>query len=1290
MKYRQLIATAFMWFCSFNLMMPTLHAEPVMPNSGLLFWFSADRDFKADYAKGEAQPNFLSDVHVVSNGKLNGAAQWEDDGVVTWKAPANVYARRGTVTFYWRSRTPVGEAPFNIFRIGFADHTSWDMAFLRIDWNGHGFDAFVTDTNLARVRVSSHLEKLPAPDQWQLITFTWDETSGVQLYVDEKEVAQKLQNADLDSGLDQFGFAGRIISPHQVQSRYHFMRGSDFDELRIYDHALSSDEVAALAAGKQPSQPTADESAARFAAWLHRYGWDVPSATVLTAPSTVIRKVEFADAIDIKEEMRKGIDGIPETTWPGVYNRSRLPGRDDYFELPDWNVYVNGGRNYDLIVPADEKFNRVEIRGAAFGKLQYAANATDARQNKYQQLDTRRQGAVRSVSNFAEHQGGRLRFANDEQETPIQEIWAYDIHPGIEPAGTFKLSYRIKADASPEFPCLKSLVDFIDGRYPEEERSIAVALPVSAKVAVAAGSATDTAVVQRKKNLAPLVHILVPSGFDDALPAKPLSRAWNYGWQNVHDGLDGIALDIPALHLPANAQGMIPLNIRVKDPIWPGRDMMDVSIAVHRDEPRTVWLDLRDRILTDKSFYIAIASAIPGFNADALDGMNIRLVFKNRDEAKIEHIADRFNQVKDNWGFLVEEHTSTRREALYRRLLADITDLLAADPGNVQGRIYWQDISYYAQSLPPSKMPVAPAGVPSWAFYQLEDLKLVRQFVDWWIDHRQDTFGDFGGGISDDTDLAQQWPGLALMGVDANKINRSLRALDDAVYKNGMIVNGLSYITTDELHGYEEGLNCDAERSYLNWGEPRAIEHMMATVKGLQNLIQVNSAGHMHFVSNWYGGRKIYREGPWQWQKPYSFTILHAPILLGVYNADPSSRHLVTGVIDGLLAHAKKDAAGNWHIPNEINWQSDAERSGDGGGVSTPLQAAWAAYRFTGNTDYLRPLLGMMATHNMDVVSEMNENVIDVLNKRSEWSRHFLDGAAHNATPFDLYESWQITGDKKWLVALHEKAIREKSQRMYMNTEGHWWTDRVEMPSNILQRERLGGVALERNFTYPGHTVSWKFAEQNAAEKVAILVEHATRDHFKIVAFNTTDHVQHAAMTTWNVTSGSWRVKRGIDTSNSDQPISAISSSNAELGRSVAMNVSFAPHVTTVMEFALEKSAATQPEQRADLGIGVDDVHVSHDAVTVTVHSLGAMATTAGSATLQDSAGHVYAKAMLPSLAAPVDLVAKTFNVTLHLPPGINPDHLVVHVEQENHQSEVTMLNNTVRMADVLSGSVQR
>src|SRR4029079_14621436 len=99
-----------------------------------------------------------------------------DDVVLAWKAPGNIYAQRGTLSFFWRSRYAVGEAPFPIFRVGYADHTSWDMVWLRIDWNGDGFDAFVTDDNLARTRVSHAVSAPPAADQWVLLTFTWDET----------------------------------------------------------------------------------------------------------------------------------------------------------------------------------------------------------------------------------------------------------------------------------------------------------------------------------------------------------------------------------------------------------------------------------------------------------------------------------------------------------------------------------------------------------------------------------------------------------------------------------------------------------------------------------------------------------------------------------------------------------------------------------------------------------------------------------------------------------------------------------------------------------------------------------------------------------------------------------------------------------------------------------------------------------------------------------------------------------------------------------------------------------
>jgi hypothetical protein len=1241
----------------------------------LLFRLSADQGFVAEQAGGDPVPNFQDKVAIVPTGVGGGGAiQWQDDGVVTWNAPGNIYAQRGTLSFFWRSRTPVGEAPFNIFRVGYADHSSWDMAWLRVDWNGHGFDAFVTDANLARTRVSFAMPATPKAEEWHHIAFAWDEIVGVRLYVDGREAARADRQADYDAGLDQFGLAGRIVSPHQVQSRYSFMRGSDVDEIRIYDRMVAPADVALLARTAEPAAAAAPDAAARRQAWLHRFGWDRASPPPLTAPATRIRKVEFAVAKDLKQWMWKGVDGIEETTWPGVYNRSRLAGRHDYFTLPDWNTYVEGGKAYDLFIPAGERVNRVEIRGAAYGDLSWSSDG-----GAYRSLARRPAGVVRSVDQFSDRTGGRLRFSNVAQETPIQEIWAYDVGAGAEPAGTFKLSYTVNADAAPAYGNLAGLVRFIEGRYPADERSIAVALPAGAssgRAAAAAGDPTAAGKAERPAGAAPIVHILIPAGFGDALPARAPSRAWNYGWENVHDGLDGLALDIPALKVRPGADGLIPLNIRVKDPIWPARDMIDVSVSVRPGEARTLWLDLRDRLLTADSLYLSVASAAADFGPKSLDGMNIRLVFKDREAAKAEHVADRFNQVKDNWGFLVEEHTASKRLALYRRLYADISDLLRVDPDNVHAREYWSDISYGAQGPLPFTQPAPPPGVPLWAFRQIEDLKLVRRFANWWIDNRQVPYGDFGGGISDDVDLTQQWPGLALMGVDPDKINASLRALSDAVYKNGMRTNGLGTITTDELHAYEEGLNSDAERLYLNWGEPKALERLMATTRALQNVILRNPAGHMHFASNWYGGTKIYREGPWEWQKPYSFTVLHGPVLIGVYNGNAGARGLVTGTIDGWMAHGKQDAAGRWIFPNEINWRSDAERIGDRGGLTTPLQGAWASFRWTGDDKYLRPLAGRIGETGPGTLAELNEDVVGLLGRRADW------GAALTAKPasaFELYEAWNLGGDKTFLERLHASAIQSKSQAMYMLTEGHWWSDRVEQPSEILQRERLGGVALKRNQVYPGHTVSWRFADPDGAEQVAILLPGARPDRFKVIAYNMSDRPQAATMTGWDVTAGEWRMTSGTDADGDDKADGEVATRALALERSASIDLIFAPRRATVLEFALVRGTIPV-EQRPDLGIGADDVRLKGREIEVMVHSLGAGPAEGATLRIEDAGGRAVAVAPVPALPPPTDLLPKAATVRLSLPRGVTTAGLRIRVSLPGEAPEVTRLNNTVRL----------
>ncbi|WP_171960100.1 hypothetical protein, partial [Stenotrophomonas maltophilia] len=119
-----------------------------------------------------------------------------------------------------------------------------------------------------------------------------------------------------------------------------------------YDRMLDVPAVAALARGREPASAVGVADSTR--AWRHRFGWDGAAPPAVAAGGARIRKIEFADTRDLKAWMWKATDGIAETTWPGVYNRSRLPGRNDYFQLPDWNTYVEGGQHLDLTLPATE------------------------------------------------------------------------------------------------------------------------------------------------------------------------------------------------------------------------------------------------------------------------------------------------------------------------------------------------------------------------------------------------------------------------------------------------------------------------------------------------------------------------------------------------------------------------------------------------------------------------------------------------------------------------------------------------------------------------------------------------------------------------------------------------------------------------------------------------------------------------------------------------------------------------------------------------------------------------
>jgi hypothetical protein len=1246
---------------------------------GLLFYLSGDRGLTADFAaNGRAEPNFASDVRVIDDGAKGRALQCGHSQLLSYWAAGNIFAARGTLSFFWRSREPVGPTPFPVFRVGYADHSSWDMVWLRIDYNARpGFDAFVTDANLARTRVSYAIPAFPTPNAWTHLALSWDETQGIRFYVNGQFVAQKAGAAVFDAALDQFGPHSRIISPMQVQSAYNFVRGGDLDELRIYDRMLSDENVATLSKGDAPTSippldRTLDTSRWRDE-WWFRYGWNRPGDVPVPLPAGAsrIRKVEILDAYDLKRWWWKGTDGIRETTWPGVYNRSRLPGRNDYFQLPDWDCYSLSGDSVTFFMP-DEPWNHLEVSGAAFGSLSIVDRQLPGEAVGSLARGTlvaeRPKGQERTFHHLAEPVRGRaVRFNNVEQETPIGELGAYLVDGGREPAGIGRLTYRLSSRVRPDQPSLQAALGFIEGRFAPDERATLVAVPAGAPVTTRRPPAPGL----------PIVHVLVPADFRDGADGARRS-SYAYGWTNLPGGLDGIAIDLPALDVKPTHGEWLPLNIQVKDPSWPLRAMIDVSVSIRPGEPHTIWLDTRDRILpVGRGLYLTIAAAGGGFGAAALDGAELRLVFKARAAALVEHTADRLTQVRDNFAQIVEEHPNSRRLSLYTQFETDVSDLLRVDPDNVLGRQYWYDYNK-EQPRPPVALKPIPAGTPAWAFRQVEHLGLLKRFVNWYIDRRQISNGEFGGGLSDDGDLTNWWPGTALMGVDPAKVLNSLRRELDAFYAEGMFTNGLSTIQADELHSYEEGIQALGQALTLDYASPRQLERAMETALATERITGINTTGHRHIRSSYFSGTTIAEEGVWGWQKPSSLLILHPAMALVDYNGSPRVKKWLLEMADGLLAHRKREADGRYGVRTTIEFATDNDPvagPATGGGSERIYPLLWAAYRWTGDRKYLQPFLDA----GVRSLPSINADALSAGTFGEEWRAQVLPAlegtGGRAADPAFRFFAWQQGGDLRHLESLFTDQAEAAALREYINTEGSLWIDRVNVDHGELQRARLGGVALERNAISPGHAVGWDFARPGDEERVAILVREATPTRLRIAAYNLGDGPIAARMTAWGVDPGTWKVTRGTRAEVKGGPLADSRTDQVTLERSRGLDVAFAPRTVTVLELDLV-AKGTPYWSRPDLGIAAEDVRTAGRTMTVTVHSLGAVDAPAARLALRDSTGREVAHAAVPALRAPLDLNPSTARVTLAMPARWLGGSL--HLDVRGRLPEITTLNNDV------------
>jgi hypothetical protein len=440
----------------------------------------------------------------------------------------------------------------------------------------------------------------------------------------------------------------------------------------------------------------------------------------------------------------------------------------------------------------------------------------------------------------------------------------------------------------------------------------------------------------------------------------------------------------------------------------------------------------------------------------------------------------------------------------------------------------------------------------------------------------------------------------------------------------------------------------------------------MESSRRLEWLTGINSAGQRQVRSSYFSGTKMAEGGVWGWGKSRSYMVFHPALSLVLFNGTPRTRTMIEEIADGFLAHRHLDADGKYRMHYTVNFHTNEDLPGS----QEPAFILWAAYRWTGDKKYLAGF----EDDPPGSLRSINSDALDILKVRDTWGKKVVaTGApdrrddAGNTRETNLHFAWQLSGNTDYLSQLYSSQIESAMNREFINREGSLWIDRVYFNNGELQRARLGGVALMRNYVYPGNVVSWRFDAPANDQSVAILVPEGTPDHIRITAYNLDQQPVTAHMTGWEIDPGKWEITQDGSRRTED------------FERSRDLTFKFAPRSSTELELKLIKPGVPY-WSRPDLGIDREDIKVNGSRMVVTVHSLGSVEAPPARIVLRDGQGKVLATGRTPTLKAPLDLYPKTATVSLTLPAGKDWKGGSVTIEPGGSLPETTQMNNRVQL----------
>ena len=238
---------------------------------------------------------------------------------------------------------------------------------------------------------------------------------------------------------------------------------------------------------------------------------------------------------------------------------------------------------------------------------------------------------------------------------------------------------------------------------------------------------------------------------------------------------------------------------------------------------------------------------------------------------------------------------------------------------------------YLGEPIPPGKHYKSPAGAPEWAVYQREGIERLTDIIEWWIDHRQQENGEYGGNWDDDCEMWRWWAPV-LIAFDDPKITQAQSLLSNGLLSLEKIRSGYTDRISDVEHTAEPSadvltpmMHIDSENEEWSQKALHLGELMETFWSG------INERGLLQFKSTYFSADSISPDPKKACDTVYHPRTVQPTLLYWQRTGDKQLEKLFTALMDTWVDAAARAERGKpaGIIPSAIHW-SDGQVGGLG------------------------------------------------------------------------------------------------------------------------------------------------------------------------------------------------------------------------------------------------------------------------------------------------------------------------------------------------------------------------